>query len=63
MTPGMIWTPMAQESEAADLGLDWLDPKWVSQAIVFCIKQDPDTIIPELRIHASSSDINSAPLS
>jgi len=50
MTPGMIWTPMAQESEAADLGLDWLDPKWVSQAIVFCIKQDPDTIIPELRI-------------
>jgi len=51
MTPGMIWTPMAQESEAADLGLDWLDPKWVSQAIVFCVKQDPDTIIPELRIY------------
>ena len=51
MTPGMIWTPMAQESEAADLGLDWLDPKWVSRAIVFCVKQDADTIIPELRIY------------
>lgn len=51
ITPGMIWTPMAQESEAADLDLDWLDPKWVSKAIVFCIKQDQDTIIPELRIY------------
>lgn len=48
--PGNIWTPMAQESEVAHLDLDWLDPKWVSNAILFCIKQDSDTIIPELRM-------------
>lgn len=51
VVPGMIWTPMAAESPAANLGLKWLDPKWVSQAILFCIKQDTDTIIPELRIY------------
>ena len=49
--PGMIWTPMAEESEFAHLDLDWLDPKHVSSAILFCIQQDPDTIIPELRIY------------
>lgn len=51
LTPGMILTPMAKESEAWELGLDWLDPKHVSRAIVFCVTQDPDTIIPELRIY------------
>lgn len=51
ITPGMIETPMARESEAWELGLDWLDPAHVSRAIVYCIKQDPDTIIPELRIY------------
>jgi NAD(P)-dependent dehydrogenase (short-subunit alcohol dehydrogenase family) len=51
LTPGMIETPMAVESEAWDLGLDWLNPEHVSQAMVFCIKQDPNTILPELRIY------------
>ena len=51
LTPGMIETPMAVESEAWALGLDWLNPEYVSQAIVFCIKQDANTILPELRIY------------
>jgi 3-oxoacyl-[acyl-carrier protein] reductase len=51
ITPGMILTPMARESEAWGLGLDWLDPAAVAQAVVFCVKQDVDTIIPELRIY------------
>jgi 3-oxoacyl-[acyl-carrier protein] reductase len=51
VTPGMIWTPMAEESEVAHLDLDWLEPAEVSKAILFCIKQDADTIIPELRIY------------
>jgi NAD(P)-dependent dehydrogenase (short-subunit alcohol dehydrogenase family) len=51
LTPGMILTPMAEESEVWHLGLDWLDPGPVSQAVVFCVKQDADTIIPELRIY------------
>jgi len=49
--PGMIWTPMAEESEMADADVDWLPAEQVSKAILFCIKQDPDTIIPELRIY------------
>jgi NAD(P)-dependent dehydrogenase (short-subunit alcohol dehydrogenase family) len=51
IAPGMIWTPMAQESEVAHLGLDWLDPQHVSNAVMFCVQQDPDTIIPELHIY------------
>jgi 3-oxoacyl-[acyl-carrier protein] reductase len=51
ITPGMILTPMARESEVWDLGLDWLDPVAVAQSVVFCVKQDADTIIPELRIY------------
>jgi NAD(P)-dependent dehydrogenase (short-subunit alcohol dehydrogenase family) len=51
LTPGMIETPMARESEEWKLGLNWLDADRVAKAIVFCIKQDPDTIIPELRIY------------
>lgn len=49
--PGMIWTPMAEESEMADADVDWLPADRVSEAILFCIKQDSDTIIPELRIY------------
>ena len=51
ITPGMIWTPMAEESEVAHLDLKWLDSKDVSNAVMFCIKQDADTIIPELRVY------------
>jgi 3-oxoacyl-[acyl-carrier protein] reductase len=51
IAPGMIWTPMAEESEVAHLDLDWLDPQHVSHAVLFCIQQDPDTIIPELHIY------------
>ena len=51
LTPGMIETPMAYESEEWKLGLDWLDAAYVAKAIVFCIKQDPNTIIPEFRIY------------
>lgn len=51
IAPGMIWTPMAEESEVAHLDLNWLDPKHVSNAVIFCIQQDSDTIIPELHIY------------
>ncbi|HEV2386466.1 MAG TPA: SDR family oxidoreductase [Candidatus Acidoferrales bacterium] len=51
ITPGMIETPMAHESEEWKLGLEWLDPIHVARAILYCIEQDPDTIIPELRIY------------
>ncbi|MGD8384593.1 MAG: SDR family oxidoreductase [Lysobacterales bacterium] len=49
--PGMVWTPMAEESEMADKDVEWLDPRHVSNAVLFCIRQDPDTIIPELQIY------------
>jgi len=52
--PGMIWTPMAEESEFADQDVDWLESRHVSQAILFCIKQDEDTIIPEIQIYHRS---------
>ncbi len=52
--PGMTWTPMAQESEYADRDLDWLDSRVVSNAILFCIKQDENTVIPELQIYHRS---------
>ncbi len=51
IAPGRIWTPMAEESEVAELDLDWLDAKDVSRAILFCINQGADIIIPELRIY------------
>lgn len=35
----------------ADADVDWLPADQVSKAILFCIKQDPDTIIPEIRIY------------
>jgi len=49
--PGMIWTPMAEESEMASADVDWLPVDEVSKAILFLIKQDSDTIIPELRVY------------
>jgi 3-oxoacyl-[acyl-carrier protein] reductase len=52
--PGRVWTPMAEESEYADHDIEWLDPKVVSNAILFCIKQDVDTVIPELQIYHRS---------
>lgn len=51
ITPGMIDTPMARESEEWKLGLTWLDASAVADGIVYCVKQDPDTIIPEFRIY------------
>ncbi len=52
--PGMIWTPMAEESEYADRDVDWLDSRVVSNAILYCIKQDANTVIPELQIYHRS---------
>jgi NADP-dependent 3-hydroxy acid dehydrogenase YdfG len=54
IAPGRIWTPMAEESEAATMDLDWLDAKDVSRAILFCIDQKAGVIIPELRIYPRS---------
>ena len=44
---------------AADVGVEnqvvgWLDSGQVSKAILFCVKQDSDTIIPELQIYHRS---------
>jgi 3-oxoacyl-[acyl-carrier protein] reductase len=50
VVPGRMWTPMAEESEAAHLDIDWLDPGCVADAVLFCIKQASNTIIPELQI-------------
>lgn len=52
--PGMVWTPMAEESEYADRDVDWLDSRVISNAILFCIKQDANTVIPELQIYHRS---------
>jgi NAD(P)-dependent dehydrogenase (short-subunit alcohol dehydrogenase family) len=52
--PGRIWTPMAEESEAATLDIDWLDPQYVADAVLFCIRQSSNTIIPELQIYHRS---------
>lgn len=52
--PGMIWTPMAAESEYADKDVDWLDSGAVADAILFLLQQDADTIIPELQIYHRS---------
>ncbi|MGI9342400.1 MAG: SDR family NAD(P)-dependent oxidoreductase [Gammaproteobacteria bacterium] len=49
--PGMTWTPMAEESEMADADVDWLDAREVANAILFLVRQDSDTIIPELQIY------------
>ena len=52
--PGMVWTPMAEESEYADQDVDWLDAAEVSKAILFCIRQDANTIIPHIQIYHRS---------
>jgi 3-oxoacyl-[acyl-carrier protein] reductase len=51
VTPGMIETPMAHESEEWKLGMTWLNPAVVAKGIIYCIDQDPDTIIPEFRVY------------
>ena len=51
ITPGRTATPMAHESEVWDPDIGWLDPAAVAKAIVFCIQQDSDTIIPEFHVH------------
>lgn len=51
IAPGMIWTPMAEESEMADMDLEWLDPAVVSRTVLFCIEQDSNTVIPEVQIY------------
>jgi len=48
--PGMVWTPMAEESEYADKDVDWLDSKEVSKTVLFCIRQDVNTVIPQIQI-------------
>jgi len=52
--PGMVWTPMAEESEYADKEVDWLDSAEVSKAVFFCIRQDVNTIIPQIQIYHRS---------
>ena len=51
ITPGRIETPMAHESEQWDPERGWLDPDAVARAVAFCLRQDPDTIIPEFHLH------------
>jgi NAD(P)-dependent dehydrogenase (short-subunit alcohol dehydrogenase family) len=53
ITPGMILTPMAKEWDGWRT-VEWLDPAHVSHGIVFCVKQDADTIIPEYRVYHRS---------
>jgi NADP-dependent 3-hydroxy acid dehydrogenase YdfG len=45
---------MAEESEMADQDVDWLDAGQVSKVVLFCIKQEADTIIPEIQIYHRS---------
>ena len=54
IVPGRMWTPMAEESEAADLDIDWLDPEYVADSVMFCIKQPVDICIPEIQIYHRS---------
>jgi len=46
-----MWTPMAEEQAPPGVDLSFFDPKHVSQAILFLLQQDADTVIPELRIY------------
>ncbi len=41
---------MAEESKESNMNIDWLDPQHVSEAVLFCIKQETNTIIPEIEI-------------
>ena len=51
ITPGRTETPMAHESEHWDPERGWLDPDAVARAVAFCLRQDPDTVIPEFHLH------------
>ncbi len=48
VTPGMIATPMLMEVVPQ---FDWFHPREVSKAILSYLEQDPDTVIPEIRIY------------
>jgi NADP-dependent 3-hydroxy acid dehydrogenase YdfG len=54
IVPGRMWTPMAEESEAADLDIDWLEPEYVVDTVMFCIKQPASVSIPEIQIYHRS---------
>ena len=49
--PGMIWTPMAEESEMAEADVAWLPAEKVADAILYCVGLDSETVIPELQIY------------
>ncbi len=51
ITPGRTETPMAKESEQWDPERGWLDPDAVARAVAFCLRQGPDTVIPEFHLH------------
>ena len=48
VTPGMIATPMLMEVVPE---FDWFHPREVSKAILAYLEQDPDTVVPEIRIY------------
>ena len=50
-SPGRAETPMARESEQWDPERGWLDPDAVARAVTFCLRQGPDTVIPEFHLH------------
>jgi 3-oxoacyl-[acyl-carrier protein] reductase len=54
ITPGKVETPMAHESPTWNPNSGWLNPVDVADAILYCIKQDPDMIIPEFRTYHRS---------
>ena len=51
ITPGRTDTPMARESDMWNPDLGWLSPEAVADAVVFCVKQRSETIIPEFHLH------------
>ena len=51
ITPGRVETPMAHESEQWDPERGWTDPDVLARAVAFCLRQDPDTVIPEFHLH------------
>ena len=50
ITPGRVETPMAHESEQWDPERGWTDPDVLARAVAFCLRQDPDTVIPEFHL-------------
>ena len=51
ITPGRVETPMAHESEQWDPERGWTDPDVLARAVAFCLRQGPDTVIPEFHLH------------